>query len=136
MDELKKILIQHEGLKLLPYIDSTGHITIGVGRNLSSRGISQQEAITMLENDLKRCDLELLNFDWYKSLDQVRREALIELVFNMGITRLLLFRKMIAALLDLDYKTAASELLNSTWAEQVKGNRANNIANRILTGQY
>lgn len=136
MDELKKILVEHEGLKLFPYDDTMGILTIGVGRNLKSRGISNSEAMYMLSNDITRCDLELLKFDWYKDLDQVRKEAMIELVFNMGMSRMLGFTKMISALKVKDYKTASKELLNSNWSEQVKENRANNIANRILTGKY
>lgn len=136
MDELKKILVEHEGLKLFPYDDTMGILTIGVGRNLKSRGISNSEAMYMLSNDITRCDLELFQFDWYKDLDQVRKEALIELVFNMGMSRMLGFTKMISALKVKDYKTASKELLNSNWSEQVKENRANNIANRILTGKY
>jgi lysozyme len=136
MDDLKNIIVQHEGLKLLPYTDTTGNLTIGVGRNLSGQGISKEEAMILLTNDLKRCDLELTQFAWYQALDQVRKEAIIELVFNMGISRVLMFRNMIAALTDKNYKIAAAELLNSKWAEQVKSNRSNNIANRLLTGSY
>jgi lysozyme len=136
MDDLKKVLIQHEGMKLLPYDDTLGILTIGVGRNLKSRGISKDEAMIMLENDIKRCDLELLQFDWYKELDTVRREALIELVFNMGLTRLLSFNIMINALKLKKYVVASKELLNSKWAQQVKQERANNIARRIETGKY
>jgi lysozyme len=136
MDQLKEIIVKHEGLRLRPYRDTMNILTIGVGRNLESRGISNAEAMYMLMNDITRCDLELLQFDWYKNLDQIRREALIELVFNMGLSRLLGFTKMIAALKDKDFKLARKELLDSKWADQVKQNRATNIANRILTGKY
>ena len=136
MDELKNIIIQHEGLRLLPYTDTTGNLTIGVGRNLKTQGISKEEAMILLTNDLKRCDLELTQFSWYQALDQVRKEAIIELVFNMGMSRVLLFKCMIGALTDKDYKLAAKELLDSKWAAQVKSNRANNIASRIESGKY
>ena len=136
MDELKNILIIHEGMKFFPYDDSVGVLTIGVGRNLKSRGINKPEAMLMLDNDLKRCDLELLNFEWYRALDQVRKEALIELVFNMGLTRLLLFTRMIDALKAQDYVTASQELLDSNWAKQVKFARAKNLHDRILAGKY
>jgi GH24 family phage-related lysozyme (muramidase) len=45
------IIKQQEGCRLKPYTDTTGHITIGYGRNLTDCGISQDEADLMLAND-------------------------------------------------------------------------------------
>jgi lysozyme len=136
MDPLSEIIIQHEGLRLKPYTDTSGDLTIGVGRNLTTVGISQDEAVVLLTNDLKRCDLELLQYDWYTPLDDVRKGVLIELVFNIGLTKIFSFKNMIDALKVLNYQKASSELLKSVWAGQVGPFRSNNMAFRLLTGKY
>ena len=48
----KKLLIHQEGLKLKPYRDIRGILTIGVGRNLETSGIRESEALNMLANDI------------------------------------------------------------------------------------
>ena len=54
LDALKAQLTRHEGLRLKPYRDTLGHLTIGVGRNLSEVGISEAEAIALLDADIQR----------------------------------------------------------------------------------
>ena len=136
MDPLHATLIQHEGMKLKPYLDTLGNMTIGVGRNLDGCGISQDEALMLLENDLTRCSLELLQFTWYINLDDVRKGVLLELVFNVGLTKTLLFKNMLAAIKAGDYSMASKELLDSAWATQVGRDRSSNMASRLLTGKY
>lgn len=136
MNPLNAIVLKHEGLKLKPYKDTRGFTTIGVGRNLDVCGISSEEAYTMLDNDLTRCQLELISFSWYGCMDEIRKGVIIELVFNVGLSKALQFTKMIAALKILDYPTASKELLNSDWAVQVGRDRSNNMASRLLLGRY
>lgn len=136
MNDLVNMLVRHEGMKTKPYTDTTGHLTIGVGRNLSSMGLSHDEIYYILRNDIRRCEEELTNtFRWFDTLDDVRQHAMIDLCFNLGITRLRKFKKAMAAMECDDFDDAAKELLDSRWAEQVKG-RATNIANMIRTGLY
>ena len=85
-------LIRHEGLMLKPYRDSLGILTIGVGRNLDDVGITREEALMMLDHDIDvaRADLARV-FPWTQDLDPVRRDALTNMAFNMGIDGLLAF---------------------------------------------
>ena len=55
MQKITDQLIRHEGLRLTPYRCPAGRLTIGVGRNLEEKGISEQEAMVLLENDNKAC---------------------------------------------------------------------------------
>jgi lysozyme len=48
-------LIKHEGLRLKPYHCPAGKLTIGVGRNLEDKGITEEEAVMLLENDIQEC---------------------------------------------------------------------------------
>ncbi len=144
-------LILHEGLVLKPYRCPAGFLTIGVGRNLDTNplsvkekealgdiqsGVTADEAMYLLKNDIKRCEKELINHIsfWYQ-LDDERQYALVDMCFNMGIKRLLCFRKMLNAMLIGDYRGAAKECLNSKYAHDV-GMRAQRIARLIETGVW
>src|SRR6266567_1031028 len=127
-------LTRDEGLRLKPYKDSVGKLTIGVGRNLDDVGISRDEALLLLANDIQnakdRIEQEL---PWAGNLDEVRLAALVNMVFNMGIGRVMQFHKFLAALAAVDFKTASTEMLSSHWAEQV-GPRAQRLAIQIESG--
>jgi lysozyme len=129
-----KTWIKHcEDLKTQTYIDTTGNITIGWGRNLSN-GISLDEAELMFENDFNRCEKELMQYSWYLTQPEGVQDALLNMNFNLGIERLLSFKKMIRALINRNYTDAAIEALDSTWANQV-GQRARDIALMIREGK-
>jgi lysozyme len=117
---------QDEGLKLETYVDTTGHLTVGWGRNLQN-GIRLDEAELMFQNDLAQTVNELLQQPWYGSLPHNVQNALINMNFNLGIHKLLEFKEMIAALENKNYRAAAQAALNSLWAKQVP-NRAKEIA--------
>ena len=136
LNDLKQQLIKHEGLELLPYKCSAGYLTIGVGRNLESRGITYDEAMYMLENDLVLFQAELLkNFPVIDRLDVVRQYTLVNMALNLGITKLRQFKLMWAAIEDEDFERAAQEMLSSKWANQV-GKRALQLSEQMRTGLY
>lgn len=134
MLSLRDWIIAHEGVKLKPYHDTVGKLTIGVGRNLDERGISLEEAYILLDNDIDLCIRQLQNYPWFMRLDPNRQDALINMCFNLGLPRLLGFKKMIDALGRQDYTRAAIEALDSKWAQQVKG-RAIDVASVIREGK-
>jgi len=71
---IKKLLIKHEGLRLKPYLDTEGKLTIGVGRNLDDVGISKEEAMYLLGNDIQRAILSARDtFPWYRKLNDARK---------------------------------------------------------------
>lgn len=129
----KQLLTKHEGYERYPYADTVGKITIGVGYNLSDRGISDAWINNQLETDINYF-YNFLNttFTWFKFLNDARQIALVDMCF-MGAKNLLTFKKMIAALDAKNYYLAAKEMLDSKWAEQV-GQRAQELAKIIKTG--
>ena len=139
MSKLVEQLKIHEGVRTHAYLCSESKITCGVGRNLDSDGdigLSEDEIDFLLNNDIKRCRQELeFHFDWFKELDDVRQDAMINLCFNIGITSLKKFSKALAAMNVHDYETAATEFLDSRWASQV-GTRALDVTDMIRTGEY
>lgn len=133
-DALVSQLIVDEGLKLKPYTDSVGKLTIGVGRNLNDTGISESEARQLLANDIERTAKSLdTAFPFWRTLSENRQEVIANMAFNMGTARLLDFKNMIHALQASDYLGAAREMLNSEWARQVKG-RATRLAETMRNG--
>ena len=136
MMNLIDTLVRHEGLRRLAYEDSVGVLTIGVGRNIEEVGLSDDEIYYLLKNDIRRCETELDNvFRWYKDLDQVRQEAMINLCFNLGITKLRKFKLALRSMEVKDYEDAADEFLDSLWATQV-GQRAVEVTYMIRFGEY
>lgn len=133
--KLKHLLISHENYKQFPYTDTTGHLTVGIGRNLSDRGISTTEAFYLLDDDILYFSSKLAHYlPFFIELSENRQIALIDMCFNLGVQGFLNFKNMIAALASHDYDRAANEMLNSKWAEQV-GDRATCLANIIRTGE-
>ena len=127
------MLIKHEGLKLRPYRDTVGKLTIGTGRNLDDVGITKEEADYLLYNDIYRIEGEIINkLPVYSTLSDNRKIVLMNMGFNLGINGLLKFKKMIAAIENKEWIIAASEMLNSKWARQVKG-RAIELAEIMRT---
>ena len=104
--------------------------------NLEDKGITKEEAEFLLMNDIISTEIVLQNLaPWYEELDQIRKEAILNMAFNMGVYGLMGFKKMIQALKEKDYDRAAVESLDSKWAMQV-GPRAKELALQIKTGEY
>lgn len=133
--KLKHLLVSHESFRQFPYTDITGHLTVGIGRNLSDRGISTTEAFYLLDDDILYFSSKLAHFlSFFHDLSENRQIALIDMCFNLGVQGFLNFKEMIAALESHDYDRAADEMLNSKWHDQV-GERATCLANIIRTGE-
>ncbi len=131
---LVRQLTAHEGVRLKPYVDTVGKVTIGIGRNLTDRGISDDEAFFLLENDINASIIDLAQrYRWFIELDEVRQRVLVDMAFNMGGARLAKFKNMLAAVERGDYKAASVAMLASLWARQVKG-RAIRLARWMETG--
>lgn len=132
-EDLIAQLIRHEGLKLLPYTDSVGKLTIGVGRNLTDVGISREEAIELLNNDIDHAVADLATFPWFTTLDAVRQRVMVDFRFNLGPRRFRSFKRMLSAMAKGEYETASVCMLDSVWADQV-GKRALRLAEMMRTG--
>ena len=131
--KLKDLLRLHEGERNLPYEDSVGKLTIGVGHNLD-RPISARAIEVILDDDIAeaKADLDKV-FPKWQSLTETRQNTLIEMMFNMGRPRFLKFIKFWEALKRDDYKAAAKEMLQSRWAGQV-GERATRLSKMMIDG--
>jgi lysozyme len=134
IDKFKAELTRDEGQRLFPYTDTVGKITIGVGRNLTDNGITPAECDMLLSNDIVHV-ISMLNQStpWWRTLTENRQRVLANMCFNLGWPRLMLFKRMLAAMQAGDVETAAKEMLDSTWAKQV-GARATRLADMWRAG--
>lgn len=125
---LRAQLVQHEGLRLKPYTDTVGKLTIGVGRNLTDRGITEDEAMDMLDHDINHAREACLRlYGGFDVFSENQQHALIDFVFNVGEGTASNFTHMRAAIDARDWPKAAECLLDSKYAKQV-GKRAHTVA--------
>ena len=142
MTQLSKMLTAHEGVETHAYKCTADKITIGVGRNIDPKGgigLTSREIEFLLLNDIERVEEELsVSLPWTIDLvmfDTVRYDAFVDICFNLGMPRLLKFKKALAASEEHNCDEAADEFMNSRWAKQV-GKRAVEICAMIRTGKY
>jgi lysozyme len=136
MTKLLQQIKLHEGLRLKPYRCTSDKLSIGFGRNLEDKGITQEEAEYLLSNDILAVQAVIWKvIPAYDKLNDARKGVLVNMAFNLGVNGLLKFKKMIAAISDGYFELAASEMLDSNWANQV-GNRALELAEQMKTGEW
>lgn len=116
-----QLIALHEGFRAKPYTCSVGKLTIAYGRNLDDVGLSREEGEMLLANDIHEA-VSLLrdNLSYFDALSTVRQAVLVDMCFNLGWPRLAGFKKYFAALAVEDFSEATAEMLDSTWAHQVK----------------
>jgi len=155
-DELVKMVALHEGIVLNVYQDHLGINTVGIGRNLDDRGITdgellfmnktiddvydngltEEEAYYLCMNDIAIVEKELLDSKpIVNQLNDVRQMVLVDMAFNMGVPRLKLFKNMWMAIEKVNYPLACAEMLDSKWANQV-GKRAVRLSEAMKNGEW
>lgn len=131
-------LRKDEGLRLKPYRDSVGVLTVGYGhtKNVSSEPITLEQAEQMLQADAKQAieDAKAV-VKGFNSLCAPRKTVVANMVFNLGIEGLSKFKNTLHSISIGDYCAAALHMLDSKWAAQT-GQRARYLANRMSTGKY
>lgn len=130
IQELVEELKEDEGFEPMPYVDTTGHPTIGYGTKLP---IDHVEAQLLLEKRLSDVMAELRErLGFFDELPAAAQSILLNMAYNLGVPRLMSFKRMIAALDERDFKKAAKEMRNSLWYRQV-GRRAERLAQKMET---
>ena len=132
--------MRHEGSNLdangnhKPYQDSVGIWTIGYGHNSQAKSISEKAAQQILMDDMQDARNDCFSvFPDFDTFSQVRQDAFVNMIFNLGLSRFLGFMKMCKAIEQRDWDTAADEAWDSKWRKQVKG-RADEIIEMIRQG--
>jgi len=156
MPRMRAQLVLHEAVRRRVYLDTEGHPSIGIGRNLDAKPLNARERAAISPDDMARGltddQIDLLytrdvaeavadldrHLPWWRRLDEVRRRVLLDMMFNMGPgddTRgLLSFRNTLENIRTGFYREAADGMLASKWARQTK-TRADRLAAMMRTGQ-
>jgi lysozyme len=137
MDRLLQSVKKHEGYRNKVYLDTLGKRTVGVGHLCvedfweDNKEYDEEFLMNILKDDLKNAieGAERLLKDC-PVLDDLAKEIIIEMVFQLGETGVSKFKNMIKALKIPDYQTAAIEMLDSKWAKQTP-NRAQNMRSEM-----
>ena len=128
--EIEDDLRRHEGVVNEIYVCTEGFKTLGVGHLLKKGDveydlpigtqISEEVVERYFKDDLNQAikDTERLVDDLYNHPDNVVR-VLVNMMFNLGITKFAKFKKMLAAVNNQDYATAGDEMRDSKWYGQV-----------------
>ena len=132
-DKFREHLIWAEGYRNFPYQDSVGKTSIGVGRNLDDKGLSDDEIGILLENDINDAVRSASSMSYWDSLTPNRQLVVADMVFNMGLRRFKGFIKTNAALERGDWDEAAREMVDSRWFRQT-GRRSRKLVAMMIFG--
>ena len=114
-------LKRHEGFRATPYMDTTGHLTVGYGLNLDA-GITEEEATMLLVHRVEKIRATLRKrLPCFSSLSEARQGVLINMSFNLGVDGLMGFKQTLRYVAEGNYSAAADQMMGSRWADQVKG---------------
>ena len=137
IEELINQLAEDEGTvkndndRHIVYKCPAGKYTVGYGIEVEEHGLSEDEARMLLRQRILDVIKEVdNNYPFIKISPLPIKLCFYNMAFNLGITRLSKFRKMIAALEVGDYVTAGKEAQDSQWHNQV-GARAERIVKAI-----
>ena len=123
-DRIVERIKRHEGWRAMPYYDTLGNKTIGYGTLLP---LNEEEGEWLLRHRLGLVEEELRGrLDFYDRMPGEIKEVLLDMAYNMGVPRLLKFRKTLAAAERGDWATMAQEMQDSHWFRQV-GRRAEEL---------
>lgn len=132
---------ENEGNLSKVYKDTKGNRTIGIGFNLEDAGnqsflkksgidlkevlagreLTKNEVITLYNHSLTQAFNDARKFDpQFNKRPEPVKKAIVDMAFNLGLTKLNKFKNMKAALVQNDYRTAADEMVDSNWYKQVK----------------
>jgi lysozyme len=132
-----------EGVRYVPYADTKGIPTTGVGHNLQacplptgwSYPLTDAQVDQLLMQDLANVYGDLnRDLPWWTDLNDARQRVVCNMMFNLGSNKLLGFKNTLAAMRQGRYDDAAAGMLNSAWATQV-GARAQRLAQMMRTGE-
>lgn len=122
-----------EGFVGVEYKDHLGFPTIGYGTKLP---LTEEEAELLLKHRLHKMVKELLRHKpVVETLPLDAKLIILNMTYQLGVPRLLAFKKMWAALESKDFKTAADEMRDSLWNRQTP-NRSNKLASIMSDVTY
>lgn len=124
--------------KFWTYKDSLGYPTIGYGHLVKpcenfTNGLTEEQATKLLEADLAIARSEVVKLNVNPPSASRWNDFLVLMVFQLGLTKTLQFKKFLAALRNGNYSTAINEVKDSNWYRQTP-NRVNDMIRAVING--
>ena len=132
IDRLAKQLKADEGFRAKVYTCSAGKLTVGYGWNLEDSNLPESIAGKLLDYGIIQALRSCEKFEWFAGLSSIRKEVIINMVYNLGFTGVSKFKNMIDAIERKDWIDAGYEMLDSKWHNDV-GARAERLARMMVT---
>jgi lysozyme len=139
---LEAELRRDEGVRYVPYADTRGFQTCGVGHNMDASPLPAGWTFPLSDaqvDQLLAADLQIAfaaldkSLPWWRRMDPVRQRVISNMAFNLGITRLLGFHNTLLAMQRGSYAVAAAGMRASAWFHQV-GDRALRLCQAMEAG--
>ena len=127
LEEIKK----EEGFESEPYICSNGYLTVGYGKRVDYLKVDEKTAEKWLIIDLEELDGKLdRSFTWYIDSPRDVKDVVKSMCYQMGMPRLMKFRKTNDLIKKRKWREASIEMLISRWHEQTP-ERAERLSQRL-----
>lgn len=139
-----KLLELEEGYREKPYHCSEGYPTIGIGKRIGPKNAdlslyeftcSKPVAYAWLDDEIAELGKKLKPLDWFTNLNEDRRAIIVSMCYQLGLSGVMKFKKMIAAISSENWEEAAKQALDSKWAKQTPA-RAKRHAEVLRTGSF
>jgi GH24 family phage-related lysozyme (muramidase) len=137
LERFVKRLKVEEGFSPTPYWDND-HWTWGYGTRASDEHgeISEEAATVALRAEAIRAISDARSvIPRFDDFSEARQESLADMAFNLGMSRLVHFHKMIAAINHDDWLLAALAVQDSLYYRQV-GKRGTRVRDELATGDF
>jgi len=106
-------------------------------KSLEEKGISDAVCSLMFQEDIDDARKDAEKFSWYSRLNSARRAVILNMIFNMGLTRFSGFKKTIEYIDQGLYLSASKEMKDSKWyREDVANSRSDRLAEMMRTGTW
>lgn len=120
--------MSNEGVRKYPYRCSAGKLTIGIGRNLEDKGLSNSEVMYLFDNDLQDTQNSAESiFEDFSQYTIEEQTVILDMLFNLGTTRFKTFKRFIRAIKERDLKEAARQIEQSAYFHQVPSRARRNV---------
>lgn len=90
--DMQSLIVDDEGSRIWPYVDTTRHRTWGVGHNLDAEPVADdvaallnQAVLLQFQHDLDAVLAVASTEPWWPNLNGPRQAAIADMLFNLGI---------------------------------------------------
>ena len=137
----KKRIKKNEGYSISPYKDQLGFLTIGYGhlilpdeKKLTEKSIKKKKLEKVFNNDFNKALSDFNKFLKIPIKNTKASELLIEMIFQMGINKVLMFKKLLLNINKSNKFLVCFEMMNSLWYKQTPS-RVKNLITVFLKNE-